>query len=104
MSSSGSSLPNSFSRSYSGTIGGYSFTINLTRDGNKLTGTASTNKTDSVYGEIDDSGNFTLKGYENDGSTQSGIYKGRISSDGSIIGNWTNTQGGQRTSFSLYGN
>lgn len=90
-----------FNRTYSGSIGGKSFSMRLERDGSNLKGTASTSRhTDRVEGEIDSSGAFSLDGYE-DGSRLTGRYKGQINSDGSISGNWTNLQGGQGTSFYL---
>jgi ribosomal protein L40E len=98
--SSNTSLPTTFSRSYSGTIGNQSFSMSLERDGSELKGTASTRKTDHLDGTIDSDGSFTLKGYEN-GNKWTGNYSGRIYSDGSIVGTWTNTQGEQGVSFSL---
>ncbi len=95
------SLPNSFNKDFLGTIGRQSLSMNLRRDGSDLKGTASTGRTDYLYGTIDSDGNFTAKGYENDGSYESGIYRGRIYSDGSMSGTWTNPQGGQSISFSL---
>ncbi len=98
-SSPNSSSSTSFNRSYSGNIGGKSFSMRLERDGSSLKGTASTSKhTDRVEGEIDSSGSFTLDGYE-DGSRLTGRYSGQINSDGSIRGTWTNLQGGQGTAF-----
>lgn len=99
-SSSTSVLSSNFDKSYSGTISGQSFTMRLKRDGSSLKGTASTGRTDYLYGTIDNNGNFTATAYEND-NNKSGIYKGKIYSDGSISGTWTNPQGGQSTSFSL---
>ncbi len=99
--SSNSSLASSFDKSYSGNIGGKSFSLSLTKSGRNLSGSASTgNGNDDVSGTIEDDGSFNLKGYEN-GSYFTGIYKGRINSDGSINGTWTNTNGGQGRSFYL---
>lgn len=98
--SSSASLPESFSNDYTGTIGGKSFTMSLTRSGTSLKGTASTHRTDHLYGTIESDGTFKLKGYENDDKF-TGNYNGRVYADGSISGTWTNTQGGQGTSFSL---
>jgi len=97
---SNTSLPDSFSKDYTGTIGTQSFSMRLERDGSDLKGTASTSKTDHLYGTIDTDGSFTLKGYENDNKL-TGNYSGRIYSDGSISGTWTNLQGGRGISFSL---
>ncbi len=98
-----SNLSTSFSTDYTGTIGknNLSISMSLTRNGNNLNGTASTGKTDTLFGTIDNNGNFTLTGYENGGNIKSGIYKGKIYNDGSISGTWTNPQGGQSSSFSL---
>lgn len=96
-----SGLPNYFERTYSGTINGRSFTMTLKRDGNNLTGKASTSQVDGVSGNIDDDGSFTLRGYENDGNVQTGIYKGRINSDGSITGSWSKMQSSKEYYFSL---
>lgn len=74
--------------------------MNLKRDGSKLTGTASTGRTDYLYGTIESDGSFSVSGYENNNS-KTGNYNGRIYSDGSISGTWTNPQGGQSTTFSL---
>ena len=90
---------------YSGKIGKKSmdFTMKLTRNGNRLTGTASTPLGyDGVYGEIDDDGAFTLRAYENDDmENQTGFYRGTLKSDGSISGRWTNMQGDKPNSFSV---
>lgn len=94
------SLPNSFERSYRGTIGSQSFSMSLTRNIGDLRGTASTRKTDSVYGSIEDNGSFELKGYENDNSF-TGIYRGKFNADGSIEGTWTTPTGSRPTSFYL---
>jgi predicted amidophosphoribosyltransferase len=98
--SASTSLPDSFNNEYTGTIGGKGFTMSLTRNGTSLKGTASTYKTDHLYGTIESDGSFKLKGYENDDKF-TGNYNGRVYSDGSISGTWTNPQGGQGTSFSL---
>ena len=75
--------------------------MRLERDGIKLKGTASTSRhTDRVEGEMDNSGTFTLNGYQ-DGNKLTGRYSGQFSSDGSIRGTWANLQGGQETSFYL---
>lgn len=93
-------LPNYFERTYRGRIGKFSLTIELKKDGNKLTGKASTSSnTDYLYGDINNSGSFTLEGHEGD-IRQTGIYKGRINSDGSISGNWTKMNGRGKTYFS----
>lgn len=90
-----------FNHTYSGSIGGKSFSMRLERNGSSLKGTASTSRhTDRVEGEIDSSGSFSLDGYE-DGSRLTGRYKGQINSDGSVSGTWTNLQGAQGTSFYL---
>ena len=97
-----SSLSTSFSRDYTGKIGKKDFTItmSLTRDGSRLTGTASTSKTDYLYGTIESDGSFTLDGKEND-IKLTGKYIGRIYSDGSIRGTWTSLESGKSSSFSL---
>jgi uncharacterized OB-fold protein len=95
-----SSLPYSFERTYLGKIGGRSFSMTLKRDGNELTGTASTIKTDTVSGTIKDSGEFTMDGFEN-GNNLTGLYKGAIKTNGSVEGTWTTPSGNKPTSFYL---
>jgi uncharacterized OB-fold protein len=99
-STSSASLPNYFQKNYQGTIGGRSFSMSLTRSGSDLKGTAATSRSDTIEGTIDSEGSFTLKGYEN-GTRLTGNYNGRIYTDGTIRGTWTNLQGAQGTSFSL---
>lgn len=94
------SLPKSFDRTYTGTIGGFDFEMKLIRDGDNLNGTATTVKTDSIRGIINDSGEFSVKGFEN-GDRYTGNYDGRIYPDGRVEGKWTNPTGGRQTSFSL---
>ena len=97
-------LPDSFQRSYQGTIGSkstLSFSMSLTRSGRDLRGTASTgSKTDTLSGTIETDGRFRLEGYEN-GNTFSGIYSGQIYSDGTINGSWVNPRGRGESQFSL---
>lgn len=93
-------LPDSFNRHYEGKIGGQSFSMSLECDGRSLTGTVSTVKTDVLIGTIDDDGNFKLDSF-GDGNNPTGVYRGRIYPNGSIRGTWTNSQGGQGTSFFL---
>lgn len=95
------SLANVFDRSYRGTIGSQSFSLSLVRNGNDLTGQASTTKSmDTLKGTIDASGRFEMKGYEN-GDRFTGIYKGVILSNGSVNGTWTKPNGARETSFSV---
>ena len=90
------------SNNYRGTIGAKSVSISmtLTREGSSFTGKASTNQTDFLRGTIENNGNFVLNAYSSD-NIQTGIYRGRINSDGSISGTWTNPNGGQGASFYL---
>lgn len=94
------SLPKTFERNYQGTIGAQNFSMVLKRDGGELSGTASTRKTDYLYGTIGDDGEFKLEGKEDD-VRSTGIYKGRIHPDGSITGTWTTLGGTKSTPFNL---
>ena len=94
------SLPKTFERNYQGTIAAQSFAMTLKRDGGELSGTASTRKTDYLYGSIEESGEFRLEGKEAD-VRSTGIYKGRIHPDGSITGTWTTLEGAKSTPFNL---
>jgi Double zinc ribbon len=100
-STSDSELPTSFTKDFSGTIGGKTFSMALTRSGDSLRGTASTNASkDVVSGSIKTDGNFTMKGYHDGKFT--GIYSGTFSSNGtSVTGKWTTTSGDKGTSFTL---
>jgi hypothetical protein len=95
-------LPYSFSRSYQGTIGkGIGLRVALSRSGSSLTGRASTgSSTDALKGEIENDGSFKLYGYEN-GGPLTGIYNGKIHTDGTINGRWTSTSNGKNTTFFL---
>ncbi len=92
----------SITSNYRGTIGAKSVSISmtLTREGSSLKGTASTSKTDFLRGTVENNGDFVLNAYSAD-NIQTGIYRGRINSDGSIGGTWTNPNGGQGTPFYL---
>jgi serine/threonine protein kinase len=100
--SSNPTLPDSFQRSYQGTIGkGLSLRVALRRAGSDLTGRASTDShTDTLSGTINPDGSFRLNGYEN-GQSYTGIYSGKIYNDGTIIGQWTSTVNGKKANFSL---
>lgn len=95
-----SSLPTYFEKTYRGNISGKSFSMTLKREGDELSGTASTYKSDTVSGKISDYGDFELDGYE-DGYTLTGKYKGSINSEGTITGNWTTPSGNKSTPFNL---
>jgi hypothetical protein len=100
---SASPLPDAFDRVYRGTIGdGIPLTMSLKRDGDELTGRASTTSIDYLYGSIDDDGSFSLDGKKDD-KVSTGTYTGHIYSDGSIRGTWTklNSKKGTSASFSL---
>ncbi len=99
--SSSTELPKSLDRSYTGMIAAQSATMNLERNDSELKGSASTDRhTDEISGTIESDGSFSLMAYE-DGNKFSGYYKGKINTDGSIKGTWTNTQGGQPRPFSF---
>lgn len=95
-----SSLPQSFERNYSGSIGRFELTMFLKKEGNNLSGSATTVKTDTLSGSIENDGDFHLNGYEN-GRDFKGIWTGRISDDGSVSGTWTKPDGTKATGFSL---
>ena len=96
-------LSESFQRDYQGSTGhGRSLKFSLERSGSTLGGTASSNGGwDRLSGTIDTNGHFTLRGYETGSDRVTGIYEGRIHADGTISGNWTSTEKGQRTTFKL---
>lgn len=95
-------LPDSFQRSYRGTIGkGLGLRVGLSRSGRALTGRASTSgSTDVLRGEISSDGSFTLYGYEN-GGPLTGTYTGKMRTDGTVSGQWTSTANGKKTTFFL---
>jgi hypothetical protein len=95
------SLTTAFDRNYDGTIGNQSFSLSLVRDGDRLTGQASTTRsTDTLSGTINAGGQFELKGLEN-GERYTGIYKGAIFGNGTIQGAWTKPDGSRETTFSV---
>lgn len=85
-------LPQTFERTYSGTIGGKQMTMVLKRDGSKLTGSVTTTKADTLEGTIQDDGQFSADGFEDD-TVRTGMYSGRIGDDGTVNGNWTTPEG-----------
>lgn len=93
-------LPLSFERSYEGQIGGKFLRLILKRENEKLTGSATTTRNDSLYGDIDDNGAFRLDAYEND-QKRTGIFAGTIKLDGTVTGTWTTPEGAKPRSFSL---
>ncbi len=95
-----SSLPNTFDRDYKGTMGGKDCSMSLTRDGDELTGKATTNRSfDTLEGTIDSNGEFVLKGFEG-GNYHTGNYKGKIEGD-TIQGTWTTDVGTKPRLFTL---
>ncbi len=95
------SLPDSFERTYRGTIAGQTFSMTLTKSYRDLRGTASTSRSsDTLSGSIDSDGRFRLDGYEN-GVRFTGIYTGQINANGTITGYWTTPAGTKETSFYL---
>lgn len=94
-------LPVKFNRSYEGTIGNQTFSISLFRDGDRLTGQASTSrKTDTLSGTINRNGQFEAQGLEN-GERFTGKYKGTVFANGSVEGKWTKPDGSKETAFSV---
>ncbi len=99
-------LSHSFTdRVYVGSVSGrrstQQLTMTLSRDGEKLTGRAETDKSwDKLDGTIDDDGTFRLDGLES-GTAFTGNWSGRISADGTISGTWNRSGGGQSASFDL---
>lgn len=93
-------LPGTFDRQYSGTIAGQTLTMNLIKNGGSLTGTASTTKTDTLSGTIQDNGDFSVDAIPI-GKSATGIFSGRIYDDGSIKGKWTDRQGGKESPFQV---
>ncbi len=87
-------LPQTFERNYSGTIGGQPMTMTLKRDGATLKGSVSTKRYDTLEGTIQDDGRFSADGFEDD-TQRTGIYSGRINDDGTVSGDWTTTKGTQ---------
>lgn len=95
-----SKLPANFQRNYAGAISGKSLFLSLTREGSSLRGEASTTRTDKLYGQIDDDGNFSVDGYPSEGNL-TGRYTGKIYLDGSISGEWSKPDGTYATPFTV---
>jgi hypothetical protein len=102
-------LEKSFNYVYSGNFinkKDLSLTLTLKREGDDLTGKAETGKdgtiasTDTVEGKISENGDFRLQAWEN-GTKYTGIYTGRIETEGRINGQWTNTDGAHASTFSI---
>jgi hypothetical protein len=91
-------LRTTFTRRYSGDAAGKTLTMELTRNGGSLNGSATTLVKDQLSGNIDDDGSFSLNAYE---SGHKGNWTGRIHPDGSITGNWTKVGGSKPYPFNL---
>jgi Double zinc ribbon len=88
-----------FTRRYSGDVAGQTLTMELTRNGGSLNGSATTLvKKDQLSGYIEDDGGFSLNAFE---TGHTGNWNGRINSDGSITGNWTKVGGSKPYPFNL---
>lgn len=103
-SNSSSSLTRSFNRTYKGTINyGNEIEMRLERSGSSLSGTVSPKyryADITVSGTIDDNGEFELDEYDDQGN-QTGIYRGRIRTDGTISGTWSKPDGSKSRPLSL---
>lgn len=100
-----SSLPDTFDRDYEGSVNGkrqtMPLTMHLKRDKSIITGWAETSAaTDELSGSIEPNGGFQVNGTPA-GKPTTGIWKGRIYTDGSITGNWSALDGTKSRPFSV---
>lgn len=95
--SSGNNFPmaRNFNRTYRGTADNDGITMQLKRSGSSLSGRVLSRRSAteiSVSGNIDGDGYFEMSEYSDIGVT-TGIYQGRINTDGTLTGTWTKPDG-----------
>lgn len=97
-------LADDFSKTFKGSINGkYKITITLTKTNNKLNGSYSYDSKEiplELQGSIDKSGNISLNEFDDNG-TITGIFKGKLTNDSKITGQWSKPDGGKSMPFSV---
>lgn len=104
--SSGFRLTRNFNRTFSGTAGDDGISMRLQRSGSSLSGRVFSRRSVteiSVSGNIYDDGSFEMNEYSDIGAV-TGVYQGRIYSDGTMSGTWTRPDGSKSRYFSLRAN
>lgn len=100
------SLARNFDRTYSGTADNDGISMELRRNGSSLSGNVFSRRsaTDiTVSGSVADDGSFEMNEYSDIG-VNTGIYRGRINTDGTMNGTWSKPDGSKPRSFSLRAN
>jgi hypothetical protein len=99
-----SSLPDSFDRYYDGNVDNgkrsFSLVLHIKRDKSIITGSAQTNSYDELTGSITPDGSFQANGTP-PGKPATGIWRGKINSDGTINGSWTDLSGTKEAPYSV---
>ncbi len=99
-------LSRNFTRTYSGTADNDGISMELRRSGSSLGGRVFSRRsaTDiSVSGNIDDNGAFEMNEYSDIG-VNTGVYRGRINTDGTMNGTWSKPDGSKPRPFFLRAN
>lgn len=88
-------LTRNFNRTYRGTADNDGITMQLKRSGSLLSGRVFSRRSAteiSVSGNIDGDGYFEMSEYSDIGVT-TGVYQGRVNTDGTLTGTWTKPDG-----------